>query len=101
MVEYSDIIWDSCSLENKRNLEIVHLDAARILTGASKLCSTQKLYDDTCLEPLTSRREKHKLCQLYKMINNLTPPVYKNWSLKESRNKHNTLFELLRTLFYL
>ena len=77
MLEYSDIIWDSCSLENKRDLEIIQLDAARILTGTTKLCSTQKLYD-TCLEPLTSRREKHKLCQLYKMMNNLTPPIYKN-----------------------
>ena len=72
MLEYSDIIWDSCSLENKRNLEIINLDAARILTGATKLCSTQKLYD-TYLEPLTSRREKHKLCQLYKMVNELIP----------------------------
>ena len=56
MLEYSDIIWDNCSLENKRILETIQLDAARILTGATKLCSTQKLYDDTCLEPLTSRQ---------------------------------------------
>ena len=74
MLEYSDIIWDNCNLETRRNLENVQLDAARILTGATKLCSTQKLYNDTCLEPLKNRRDKHKLCQLYKMINDLTPP---------------------------
>ncbi|MCG7878660.1 MAG: reverse transcriptase domain-containing protein [Candidatus Thiodiazotropha endolucinida] len=74
LIEYGDIIWDNCSLENKRNLENIQLDAARIFTGATKLCSTQKLYDDTCLEPLSSRRGNHKLCQLYKMVNNLTPP---------------------------
>ena len=32
-----------------------------------------KLYDETGLEPLDSRRGNHKLCQLYKMTNNLTP----------------------------
>ena len=74
MLEYSDIIWDNCNLETRRNLENVQLDAARILTGATKLCSTQKLYNDTCVEPLKNRRDKHKLCQLYKMINDLTPP---------------------------
>ena len=72
MLEYVDIIWDNCSLENKRNIENIQLDAAHIFTGATKLCSTQKLYDDTGLGPLNSRN--HKLGQLYKMINNLTPP---------------------------
>ena len=99
MLEYSDIIWDSCSLENKGILEIIQLDAARILIGTTKLCSAQKLYDDTCLEPLTSRREKHKLCQLYKMINYLTlqeliPQIVHEYI-------YNTLLEILRTLLYL
>ena len=73
MLEYGNIIWDNCSVENKRNLQNIQLDAARISTGATKLCSTQKLYNDTGLETLNSRRSKHKLCQLYKMINSLTP----------------------------
>ena len=73
MLEYGAIIWDSRSLENKRNLENIQLDAARIFTGATKLCSTQKLYNDTGLEPLNGRHGKHKLHQLYKMIHKLTP----------------------------
>ena len=35
MLEYGDVIWDSCSLENKRNIENIQLDAARIFTGAT------------------------------------------------------------------
>ena len=91
MLEYGDIIWDSCSLENKRNLENIQLHAARIFTGAKKLCSTQKLYNDTGLEPLNSRFGRHKLCQLYKMIDNLTlslpPPalIYNNCFPTESK----------------
>ena len=69
MLEYCDIIWDS----DIQNVENIQLDAARILTGGTKLCSTQKLYNDTCLKTLKNRRDKNKLCQLYKMINNLTP----------------------------
>ena len=59
MLEYSDIIWDSCNLESRRELVNNQLYAARILTGAIKLCSTQKLYSDTCLEPLKNRHDKH------------------------------------------
>ena len=74
VLEYCDIIWDSDTQEHIQNVENIQLDAARILTGGTKLCSPQKLYNDTCLKTLKNRRDKHKLCQLYKMINNLTPP---------------------------
>ena len=33
-LEYCDIIWDSCTLDNERSLENIQLDAARIFTGA-------------------------------------------------------------------
>ena len=92
LLEYGDIIWDNCSIENKRNLENIQLDAARILTGATKLCSTQKLYNDTGLELLNSRRSKHKLCQLYKMINNLTPHYLQQ--LLPQRVQHQSRYSL-------
>ena len=92
LLEYGDIIWDNCSIENKRNLENNQLDAARILTGATELCSTQKLYNDTGLELLNSRRSKHKLCQLYKMINNLTPHYLQQ--LLPQRVQHQSRYSL-------
>ena len=46
LLEYANILWDNCSIENKRNLESIQIEAARIITGATKLCSIQKLYDD-------------------------------------------------------
>ena len=92
LLEYGDIIWDNCSIENKRNLENIQLDAARVLTGATKLCSTQKLYNDTGLELLNSCRSKHKLCQLYKMINNLTPHYLQQ--LLPQRVQHQSRYSL-------
>ena len=41
LLEYSDVVWDNCSLETKKQLDTIHVEAARIITGATKLCSTQ------------------------------------------------------------
>ena len=59
--------------EKKQELEKIQIEAARIVTGATKLVSIETLYNDVCWEPLESRRRKHKLVLLYKMYNNLTP----------------------------
>ena len=67
LLEYANIVWDNCTIENKRIVENIQLEAARIVTGGTKLCSIQRLYDETKWETL------QKLCQLYKMINGLTP----------------------------
>ena len=73
LLEYGNIIWDSCTLENKRTIENIQLEVARLVTGGTKLCSFQKLYDDTKCETLQKRRSMQKLYQLYKMINGLVP----------------------------
>jgi hypothetical protein len=47
------------SLINK--LENVQLDAARIVTGGTKLTGLNRLYEETKWEKLSDRRQKHKL----------------------------------------
>lgn len=73
LLEYGSVIWDNCSLENKRYIDSIQLEAARIVTGGTKLCSLHNLLMDTGWEKLQSRRNKHRLFQLYKMIHNSTP----------------------------
>jgi hypothetical protein len=53
--------------------ENVQSEAARIVTGGTKLTSIQKLYEETGWEKLLERREKHKLILLYKIVNNQAP----------------------------
>ena len=48
-------------------------EAARIVTGATKLTSLQSLYIETGWESLASRRQKSKLVLFYKMQNEMTP----------------------------
>ena len=49
-------------------LENVQYEAARIVTGATKLVSIEKLMNDVGWDSLENRRHKHKLILYYKMI---------------------------------
>ena len=42
LLEYSDVVWGNCSLETKTQLDAIHVEAARNITGATKLCSIEK-----------------------------------------------------------
>ena len=56
----------------KEKLDLIHIKAARTITGATKLCSIERLLADLGLESLQSRRDKDKLVMLYETINGLT-----------------------------
>lgn len=97
LLEYSDSVWDNCSSESKKQLESVHNEAARIITGATKLCSIEKLLADLGWETLQDRRTKHKLVIFFKIINNLTPnylaellpPLVQERTVYNLRNANN------------
>ena len=73
LLEYCDSVWDNSSTETKKKLETIHIEAARTITGATKLCSIDKLLVELGWETLQSRRDKHKLVIFYKIMNGLTP----------------------------
>ena len=52
-------------------LDKIQNEAARIVTGATKLASIDSLYTETGWETLGSRRKTHKLTMFYKMKNEL------------------------------
>ena len=35
LLEYSDVIWDNCSPATKKQLDVIHVEAARIISGAT------------------------------------------------------------------
>ena len=97
VLEYSDSVWDNATTDSKKQLEAIHLEAARIITGATKLCSTEKLLSDLGWDSLQNRRNKHKLTILYKILNGLTPeylqfilpPLVQNTTNYNLRNSNN------------
>jgi hypothetical protein len=72
ILEYGDIVWDTPG-DLADRLEVVQLNAARVVIGATAKCSTQGLYDETAWEPLSNRRVFHRLVLMYKIINGKAP----------------------------
>ena len=73
LLEYADVVWDNCSQYEVNELEKIQNEAARIVTGATKLVSINSLLLEVGWESLSSRRKKHKLQLLFKMQNDLSP----------------------------
>ena len=74
ILEYVDVVWCILTKYQEDELAKIQIEAARIVTGATKLVFHDNLYRETCWETLNSRGKQHKLTLYYKMINFLTPP---------------------------
>ena len=68
ILEYGDVVWDNCTLYEKQELDKIQIEAARIVTGTTKLISIQTLYGEMKWETLEARRNKHKLVLFLKCL---------------------------------
>ena len=108
LLEYGDVIWDNLSQGLKDELDKLQNEAARIVTGCTKLVAIADLYEETGWETLSERRRKHKLILFYKMINGLSPnylnalvpPTVGNSSVYNLRSPNNLRTIPCRTSFY-
>ena len=73
LLEYADVVWNNCTQYESNELDKIQNEAARIVTGATKLASLDSLHTETGWETLGSRRKPHKLTMFYKMKNGLCP----------------------------
>ena len=48
LLEYADDVWDNCTQQEANELEKIQNEAARIVTGATKLASIQSLLSMSC-----------------------------------------------------
>ena len=72
-LDYSDVIWDNCSATLANELEKLHLEALRIITGSVRGTSHEKLYKESGFVTLQARRDRHKLIVFYKIVHGLLP----------------------------
>ena len=108
ILEYADIVWDNCTQYEIDLIEQIQIEAARVVTGATRLVSIELLYRETGWEPLYKRRYKHKMYQFYKMNNDLTPaylttlvpPTVEYASAYNLRGSQNFRPMLTRTQLY-
>ena len=55
-IEYSSIVWDGCSDQDKTALERLQNEAARIVTGLTRSTSLENLYTECGWHSLAKRR---------------------------------------------
>ena len=92
LLEYADVVWDNCFQYEANELERNQNEAARIVTGATKLVSINKLLKETGWESLSTRRKKHKLTLFYIMNNGFCPNYLTSLVLHAVEN--NTTYSL-------
>ena len=79
----------NCTQYESKELDKIQNEAARIVTGATKLASIDSLHTEICWETLGSRRKTHKLTMFYKMKNRLCPD-YLNYLVPASVGSAST-----------
>ena len=89
LLEYADVLWHNCSASCSEKLEKVQISAARVVTGATRHVSTRLLLEEVGWESLSSRREKHKLVLMYKIMNGLSPSYLESRLPPEAHNYYN------------
>ena len=108
ILEYGDIIWDNCKLNDKAELDKIQNEAARIVSGTTKLVSISALHSEVGWETLQNRRNNHKLLQFYKMTNgqtpdylsNLVPLLINDTIVTNLRNANNYIQPIAHTTLY-
>ena len=59
LFEYADVVWDNCTQYEANELEKIQHEAARIVSGATKLVSKEKLLKEVGWDTLSCRRKKN------------------------------------------
>jgi hypothetical protein len=75
VLEYADILWH-IPADNRHVLDIlekVQLEAARLVTGATRRCPTDRLYKEVAWETLSSRRKFHRAAMMFKIDSGKAP----------------------------
>ena len=103
--DYADIVWDNCSGTLSKMLENLHLEAIRIIIGAVKGTSHEKLYKESGFCTLKERRKSHKLLMFHKMINyqrpgylsHLVPPLVSTTNPYHRRRPYERVIPVHKT----
>ena len=72
-LDYADVVWDNCTQKLSEDLENLHLDAIRTITGAVRGTNHQKLYTESGFTTLRERRLRHKIIMYHKIVHEKTP----------------------------
>ncbi len=87
IVEYSDLLFDSCTKALSDMIEEIQLEAVRTATGAKQRSSHAALYFELGWISLYDRRKMHEMFKWYTILNHLTPK-YLSDTLQSYQTQH-------------
>jgi len=73
IVEYGNLVYDSCTEGLNKQIEALQAEAARLVTGTKKGTSTSSIIKELGWESLQSRRKNAKLVKMYEIIYDKAP----------------------------
>ena len=73
VLEYADTVWDNIPQNLSNRIEQINKNAIRCITGLTISTTSKNLYKESGLLPLNKRRKFHRLVQMFKIINGLSP----------------------------
>ena len=91
ILEYGDVVWNNMPQYLKDDLDKIQNEAARIVSGCSKLVSLSDLREECGWKLLSERRRKHKLILFFKMVKGFAPIYLSNLvpQLNSDISNHN------------
>ena len=103
--DYGCMLYDGSIKQNLKQLDEIHLEAHRIISGAKKRTSTNNLSKETGYYQLSQRRIYFKIITLFKILYNESPIYLKElvskWSNGNIFRRNNILLsKLCRTEMY-
>ena len=100
ILEYSSSVWDPANQKQVNTLEKVQRRAARfVCNNYQKKASVNKMLNDLKWPTLQKRREKSRLCMMYKITNgqaHFTSESLKPIQARSGRRGHESMYERVR-----
>ena len=95
ILEYGDVVWHGASHSDLNKLDIIQVQALRLVSGAPFRSNIDSLYNELGWQNLHERRQQHILVMMFKIINNyapeyltsLIPPLVGNRTSYQLRNR--------------
>ena len=72
-IEYANVVWGGSYDNDIMKLEIIHVDAMRLITGATARSNIANLYEECNWMSVKDRIDNASLVMMYKVLNGLMP----------------------------
>ena len=90
-MEYANIVWGGSYDCDIMKLETIHIDANRLITGATARSNIVSLYDEVNFQTVGTRIQNSSLIMMYKIVNELAPTYLLNLITKEDDDRRYNL----------